>query len=62
MLNERQKKIVDFYAHDYRDMEMSEIHLKDMLKGLIESLECTHQCSSNCRREGCKCACGEFHF
>lgn len=22
---------------------------------------CNHQCSGNCRREGCNCACGEFH-
>ena len=61
-MTERQKKIVQFYAHDYRDMAMSEQDLADMLMGMIESLECTHQCTSNCRREGCNCACGEFHF
>lgn len=22
---------------------------------------CTHQCSGNCRREGCNCLCGEYH-
>lgn len=23
--------------------------------------KCEHICSSNCRREGCNCECGEFH-
>jgi hypothetical protein len=23
--------------------------------------ECTHSCTSNCRREGCNCECGEYH-
>ncbi len=59
---ERQKKIIDFYAHDYRGMKMSQDGLKDMLEGFVESVECDHQCSSNCRREGCNCACGERHF
>jgi len=22
---------------------------------------CDHTCTSNCRREGCNCACGEWH-
>lgn len=22
---------------------------------------CDHQCTSNCRREGCNCSCGEYH-
>lgn len=23
--------------------------------------DCEHQCTSNCRREGCNCLCGEYH-
>jgi hypothetical protein len=23
--------------------------------------DCDHQCSSNCRRNGCNCDCGEWH-
>ena len=23
--------------------------------------ECEHDCTSNCRREGCNCECGEYH-
>ena len=23
--------------------------------------ECYHECTSNCRRVGCNCKCGEFH-
>ena len=61
-MNERQKKIVSFYAHDYRDMKMSEADLGEMLNAMIESLECDHQCTSNCRKVGCNCVCGEFHF
>mgnify|MGYP001585291739 CR=1 FL=1 len=61
-MNERIEKIVNFYAHDYRDIAMKEDKLKDMLEGFIESLECDHQCSSNCRRVGCNCQCGEYHF
>lgn len=29
---------------------------------VIINLDCEHMCSSNCRREGCNCACpGEWH-
>lgn len=24
-------------------------------------IDCDHMCTSNCRREGCNCNCGEFH-
>ena len=23
---------------------------------------CEHACTSNCRREGCQCDCGEYHI
>jgi len=62
MNNEHREKTIKFYAHDYRGMAMSEKDLKDMLEGFVESLECDHKCSSNCRKGGCRCACGEFHF
>ena len=26
-----------------------------------EKNECYHQCTSNCRRVGCNCECGEWH-
>lgn len=61
-MKERTLKIIKFYAHDYRDMKMSEIDLEDMLKGFLESIECKHQCISDCRRKGCNCDCGEYHF
>jgi hypothetical protein len=59
---ERINKIVGFYAHDYRDMKISQGDLEDILNSFVESLQCQHECTSNCRREGCKCACGEYHF
>lgn len=61
-MDKRQEKIIKYYAHDFRDIALSEDDLKDMLEGFIESLECFHQCTSNCRKEGCNCNCGEFHF
>ncbi len=61
-MKEHREKTIDIYAHDYRDMKMSQNELKEMLQCFTESLECDHQCTSNCRREGCNCACGEYHF
>ncbi len=55
-------KTLEAYAHDYRYMAMNENDLMDMLSGFAEALNCKHDCSSNCRRNGCNCACGEFHF
>ena len=55
-------KTLEFYAHDYRHMAMSEDDLMGMLESFAEALNCTHECSSNCRRNGCNCQCGEFHF
>ena len=61
-MNKRTHKIIEFYAHDYRDMKQSEEDLKDFLIGVVESIDCTHECTSQCRREGCNCACGNVHF
>ena len=61
-MTEHIKKTIKFYAHDYCDTAMSETDLADMLVGFLESVYCSHQCRSNCRKEGCNCACGEFHF
>lgn len=55
-------KTTEAYAHDYRDMAMNENDLMDMLSSYAEALMCKHECSSNCRKEGCNCKCGEFHF
>ena len=62
MKKEHKQKTIGFYAHDYRNIAMSEVDLTDMLEGFVESLECDHQCTSNCRKEGCNCDCGEYHF
>lgn len=31
------------------------------MKENIKGCDCTHLCSSDCRREGCNCECGEYH-
>jgi hypothetical protein len=36
--------------------------LLDYIEGLVMVSECDHECSSNCRREGCNCDCGEYHL
>lgn len=28
----------------------------------IKNPNCNHECTSNCRREGCNCNCGEYHL
>lgn len=62
MNKEHTKKTIEFYAHDYRGMAMNEVDLAEMLTGFMEALVCDHQCTSDCRRKGCNCDCGEFHF
>jgi hypothetical protein len=57
-----EQKTLRFYAHDYRDMEMDEETLSGMLEQFAEALNCKHECSSDCRRSGCNCNCGEYHF
>lgn len=34
------------------------------LKKRIDDMypKCFHSCTSNCRREGCNCKCGEYHL
>lgn len=62
MSKSHEQKTVEYFSHDYRDMEMSEDDLYDMLTSFAEALNCKHICSSNCRKNGCNCSCGEFHF
>jgi len=62
MEKSHEQKTVEAYAHDYRDMAMSQETLYDVLTGFADALECHHQCSSNCRRNGCNCHCGEYHY
>jgi len=61
-MTEHQQRTINFYAHDYRGMAMSEDSLKDMLTGMVESLDCVHTHTSSCRKNGCNCDCGEYHF
>jgi len=40
---------------------------EDMFGGdwqeVVEDIkDCEHMCTSNCRREGCNCKCGEYHL
>jgi hypothetical protein len=59
---ERMEKIAAAYAHDYRNMNLSESGLEDVITQAIMAYQCQHSCTSNCRREGCRCECGDSHF
>lgn len=61
-MHEHEQKTIEYYAHDYAGMSMTEQDMKEMFEGFIETLECNHACTSNCKRQGCNCDCGEFHF
>ena len=37
-----------------------ELLLCDKCYEVIEN--CNHQCTSDCRKEGCNCECGEYHI
>jgi len=58
----RTETIVSAYAHDYRDMKISQDDLVEMLNAFLDSLNCNHYCLSECRRSGCNCDCGEYHI
>jgi len=62
MEKSHEQKTVEAYAHDYRDMAMSEENLYAMITTFAEALTCDHTCTSDCRKEGCNCACGEYHY
>ena len=38
--------------------------LKDLIRDVVVQNfkeKCDHICTSDCRRKGCNCSCGEFH-
>ena len=61
-MKSHEQKTVEAYAHDYEGMAMTQDELYDMLTGFAEALNCNHECKSDCRRDGCNCDCGEYHF
>lgn len=60
MDQEHKNKTIEFFSHDYRNI--TEKGLSDMFNDFTESLLCEHECNSNCRKNGCNCACGNSHF
>ena len=54
-------KIVLEFVERYnkQDAEKEVAEAAEVLQELIQ--ECDHICSGNCRRNGCNCACGEWH-
>ena len=56
-------KTAEAYAHDYKNMAMSEDDLLAMLEDFAEALACEHQCGTNCGElSDCNCSCGNVHF
>lgn len=58
-LNTIQKMMV---ATDMLAYELPVTHDTKEYEVTIINLDCEHMCSSNCRRVGCNCACGEWHL
>lgn len=50
----------DCLKPEYDGMSLYEITKLALAAGESEP-SCFHQCTSNCRREGCNCECGEWH-
>ena len=48
----------DEYTPKYSDLPNL---TEDEVNELVDRHNCDHQCTSNCRREGCNCRCGEYH-
>ena len=57
----RLEKIVEEMADNHR-VEGDTDDLIEFCDSVSEAVNCDHQCSGNCRREGCNCACGEYHI
>ena len=42
-------------SYDPKDNPLNRVKVEGYVEG------CSHECTSNCRREGCNCECGEYH-
>lgn len=50
------------YVGKNEDGELEFLGDQDAWDSFDEVQNCDHDCTSNCRREGCNCACGEWHL
>ena len=53
---------VDYEKH-YQPLEEKDRPTEEELQAKVDQMiaDCGHDCTSNCRRNGCNCECGEFH-
>ena len=51
---------MDKIKKEVEEKIMTEIRNGDFDKK--ENIKCNHICSGNCRRFGCNCECGEWHY
>jgi hypothetical protein len=50
------KQMLGLFARDILLRTAHEIQVE------MEQKPCQHECSSNCRRKGCNCKCGDAHI
>ena len=61
-MDKRTEKVIEDIANFHISEGVSVDDIKEILEAFLDALECDHDCTSNCRREGCNCACGEWHI
>jgi len=61
-MQKREEKIIEIFAHEFKDKAMSEYELASLLQSFLNAINCNHQCNENCERSGCNCDCGYRHI
>lgn len=60
-LNPIQQMMVDTDMLSY-ELPVTHDETETHFEAVVINLDCEHVCSSDCRREGCNCTCGEWHL
>ncbi len=61
-MDKRTKNIIKDLAEFHGGGNYIKGDLEELLEAFVEAQDCEHECTSNCRREGCNCDCGEWHI
>lgn len=57
------KMITENFIKEYGQKAYDELEYdEDIFESMEAVRSCDHMCSGNCRRDGCNCACGEWHI
>jgi len=61
-MEQREKKIINIFAHDFKDTALCEIDLANLFESFLDAINCNHQCDDNCEINGCNCDYGYRHI